>query len=212
MQAPALPPDETLRLAALRGTGLLDTPREERFDRLTRMARQLLGVKISVVSLVDSDRQWFKSCDGLDAEATSRDVSFCGHTILQPDIFEVPDALLDPRFADNPLVLGPPNIRFYAGAPLRSPEGLRLGSLCVIHDEPRQRDPADLVEQEINQQALRERTEALQRARYLGEVLVDTQALFIRDADRSSVFENLLSQLLELTESDVGFLGEVYKL
>src|SRR5450830_951470 len=221
MQAPALPPDETLRLAALRGTGLLDTPREERFDRLTRMARQLLGVKISVVSLVDSDRQWFKSCDGLDAEATSRDVSFCGHTILQPDIFEVPDALLDPRFADNPLVLGPPNIRFYAGAPLRSPEGLRLGSLCVIHDEPRQLDPAqrrtlrdlaDLVEQEINQQALRERTEALQRARYLGEVLVDTQALFIRDADRSSVFENLLSQLLELTESDVGFLGEVYKL
>ena len=208
-------------MAALRGTGLLDTPREERFDRFTRMARLLLGVKIAVVSLVDSERQWFKSCDGLDAEATPRDVSFCGHTILQPEIFEVPDALLDPRFADNPLVLGPPHIRFYAGAPLRSTEGLRLGSLCVIHDEPRQLDPgqrrtlrdlADLVEQEINQQALRERTEALQRARYLGEVLVDTQALFIRDADRSSVFENLLSQLLELTESDVGFLGEVYKL
>ena len=221
MQAPAFPPDETLRLAALRATGLLDTPREERFDRLTRLARLLLDVNIAVVSLVDSDRQWFKSCDGLDASATSRDMSFCGHTILQADIFEVPDALLDPRFADNPLVLGSPHIRFYAGAPLRSPEGLRLGSLCVIHDEPRQLDPgqrrtlrdlADLVEQEINQQVLRERTEALQRARYLGEVLVDTQALFIRDADRSSVFENLLNQLLELTESDVGFLGEVYKL
>ena len=221
MQVPAFPPDETLRLAALRDTGLLDTPREERFDRLTRLARLLLGVKIAVVSLVDGERQWFKSCDGLDANATPRDVSFCGHAILQSGIFEVSDALLDPRFADNPLVLGPPNIRFYAGAPLHSPEGLRLGTLCVIHDEPRQlnpeqrrtlRDLADLVEREINQQVLRERTEALQRARYLGEVLVDTQALFIRDADRSSVFENLLSQLLELTESDVGFLGEVYKL
>lgn len=173
MQVPAFPPDETLRLAALRDTGLLDTPREERFDRLTRLARLLLGVKIAVVSLIDGERQWFKSCDGLDASATPRDVSFCGHAILQSGILEVPDALLDPRFADNPLVLGPPNIRFYAGAPLHSPEGLRLGTLCVIHDEPRQlnpeqrrtlRDLADLVEREINQQVLRERTEALQRA------------------------------------------------
>lgn len=116
---PAFPLDEANRLATLRGLNILDTPPEERFDRLTRLAQQLINVPIAVVSLVDSNRQWFKSCQGLDASETPRNISFCGHAILDNELFVIPDALLDTRFSDNPLVTGAPNIRFYAGQPLK---------------------------------------------------------------------------------------------
>ena len=164
MQPPSLPADEQQRLNALRASELLDTPPEERFDRLTRLAQRLFGVPIALVSLVDAERQWFKSRQGLDACETGRDISFCGHTILGDEIFEVVDARLDPRFADNPLVTGPPHIRFYVGAPLSTRAGLRLGTLCLIDRQPRQlsaedrlalRELADCVEAEIN--GLRER-------------------------------------------------------
>ncbi|MFD9698748.1 ATP-binding protein [Lentzea sp. NPDC059081] len=125
------------RVAALRGTGVLDTPPEERFDRITRTARRLLDAPIALVSLVDLDRQWFKSCSGLDATETPRSVSFCAHAIEQPELMEVPDALDDPRFADNPMVLGPPHVRFYAGRPLAASSGHLIGTLCVIDERPR---------------------------------------------------------------------------
>lgn len=157
MLAPSVPPNETERLKALSSAALLDTPDEPRFDRLTHLTRLCLGTEIVLVSLVDPQRQWFKSRQGLTACETPRDISFCGHAILADTILEVPDATQDRRFSDNPLVLGPPFIRFYAGAPL-SFDGQRIGTLCLIDSQPRQlsqterdilRNFADLVEQEV---------------------------------------------------------------
>ena len=128
MQSPACPRDEVQRLKALRASHLLDTAPEEAFDDLTALAAQVCHAPISLISLVDDRRQWFKSKVGLTLTETSRDVSFCGHAILQADIMVVPDAANDARFADNPLVTGEPHVRFYAGAPLIDPDGRRLGS------------------------------------------------------------------------------------
>ncbi len=161
MQAPLFPENESERLQVLLACDILDTPQEERFDRLTRLAQQMFGVQIALVSIVDADRQWFKSRQGLDACETGRDISFCGHAILAPEVFNIPDASCDSRFADNPLVTGPPYIRFYAGAPLSTSAGQRIGTLCIIDDKPKTlslaqiaslRDLADCVEQEIFQQ------------------------------------------------------------
>lgn len=140
MQTPYFPDDESRRLASLRSLLVLDTPAEERFDSLTAYAAATFGVPIALVSLVDADRQWFKSRCGLDVQATGRDVSFCGHSILQPDVMVVEDALSDPRFADNPLVVGDPYIRFYAGAPLRLRDGTRPGTFCLIDRKRRKLD------------------------------------------------------------------------
>jgi GAF domain-containing protein len=144
VEAPEKPPDEDERLAALRALELLDTPQEERFDRITRTATRLFKVPISLVTLVDEDRQWFKSCFGTDIRETSRDVSFCGHTILRPAPFIIVDASLDLRFADNPMVTGPPHVRFYAGIPIHSTSGHTVGSFCVIDTEPREPTDEDL--------------------------------------------------------------------
>lgn len=159
MLAPAKPINEPQRLDTLRALNVLDSAPEERFDRLTRLAKRLFGVPIALVSLVDADRQWFKSCVGLDATETSRDVSFCGHAILEDDILVVPDALADVRFHDNPLVTDAPNIRFYAGCPLTVVNGSKLGTLCLIDVNPRVmsaddlellRDLARMAEQELS--------------------------------------------------------------
>lgn len=137
MIAPCTPFDEAERLDALESLSLLDTPPEDRFDRITRLATRLFDVPIALVSLVDVNRQWFKSRQGLDAPETPRDVSFCGHAILGPEMLVVPDATLDPRFADNPLVVGAPHIRFYAGFPIRTPNGQPVGTLCLLDRRPR---------------------------------------------------------------------------
>ena len=137
MKTPDIPPDEDARLAELRSLNVLDTIAEERFDRLTRMARRLFGVDVALVSLVDENRQWFKSCAGMELSETPRDISFCGHAILGDGAFVIPDALQDERFSDNPLVAGPPHVRFYAGCPLRGPGGRKLGTLCIIDSKPR---------------------------------------------------------------------------
>ncbi len=137
MQAPAIPDYERQRLDALRRLAILDSSAEERFDRITRMARNLFEVPISLISLVDEERQWFKSRCGLDAQETPRDISFCGHAILGEEIFVVEDTALDLRFADNPLVLGDPYIRFYAGSPLQLAGGHKVGTLCLIDRRPR---------------------------------------------------------------------------
>ena len=135
-----LPENEAARLGALRALAVLDTPSEERFDRLTRLAAALFDVPVALVSLVDANRQWFKSCVGTELRETPRDVSFCSHAILGNEVLLVPDALLDPRFADNPLVTGPRHVRFYAGVPLSLADGSRVGTLCIVDRRPRQLD------------------------------------------------------------------------
>ncbi|MER0347540.1 GGDEF domain-containing protein [Vibrio vulnificus] len=137
MQTPEKPDNEPQRIADLHSLNILDTAAEERFDRVTRIARRLFDVPIALVSLVDEDRQWFKSCFGLDVSETPRDISFCGHAILGADTLIVEDASQDARFADNPLVTGEPHIRFYAGVPLMFEHSSCLGTLCIIDTKPR---------------------------------------------------------------------------
>lgn len=145
MQTPAFPSNEAARIAMLRSIEILDTAPDERFDRLTRLARHLFDVPVAVVSLVDADRQWFKSCSGLAVKQTARDVSFCGHAIHGDEVFVVEDALEDPRFFDNPLVTGEPRVRFYAGFPLTLQGNLRIGSFCIVDAKPRKLDEAQLA-------------------------------------------------------------------
>jgi diguanylate cyclase len=137
VEAPSRPADEQARLAALQALDILDTEPEQAFERITSLAATLFRVPTVLVSLVDDTRQWFKSRRGLDASETSRDISFCGHAILQEEPFVVCDAQSDRRFVDNPLVTDKPNIRFYAGAPLTMPSGHRIGTLCLIDQQPR---------------------------------------------------------------------------
>jgi diguanylate cyclase (GGDEF)-like protein len=144
MEKPATPLDETRRLRSLHNLRILDTDPEERFNRITRLARRLFNVPIALVSLVDRDRQWFKSRQGLQACETSRELSFCGHAILKEATFVVEDACKDPRFADNPLVTDEPNVRFYAGHPVHGPDGQRVGTLCVIDQQPRTFAPSEI--------------------------------------------------------------------
>ena len=144
MKTPEFPPNEVARLQTLRSLDILDSPQEERFDRLTRMARRLFYVPIALVSLVDDNRQWFKSCAGLSVSETGRDISFCGHAILGDGVFIIPDASVDERFHDNPLVVEAPYIRFYAGVPLRALDGGKMGTLCIIDDKPREFTEQDL--------------------------------------------------------------------
>jgi GAF domain-containing protein len=144
MQTPAIPATEQERLAALYELLLLDTPPEQRFDTIVEFAASEFDVPICLITLLDHDRQWFKSRIGLEVCSTPRDISFCGHAILQPAVMVVPDALADARFADNPLVTSEPHIRFYAGAPLVLPSGHAVGTLCIIDTKPRDLDDVEL--------------------------------------------------------------------
>ena len=137
MLAAPFPPNETERLQALRAGYCAYAPREERFDRITRTAKRLLDVPISLISIVEQDEQWFRSVQGIEVAHTPRDISFCGHVVALNEPFCIPDAWYDPDFSDNPLVTGPPGIRAYLGWPLEIAPGMAVGSLCVIDTMPR---------------------------------------------------------------------------
>lgn len=158
MNEPMIPGNEAERLEAVRALQILDTPAEEAFDRITRMAARIMDVPIACVTVVDKDRQWFKSQTGLGVSETERRVSFCGHAINSKSIFVVTNAHDDPRFEDNPLVVNAPNIAFYIGVPVMSPDGYPVGTLCAINTEPQtpteaqqslMMDLAHLVESEL---------------------------------------------------------------
>ena len=144
MKKPELPKNEKKRLEALESLNILDTTPEERFDRFTRLAKKIFDTPIALVSLIDQKRQWFKSSFGLAVLETSKDISFCGHAILNDDIFIVNDTFEDDRFKDNPLVLENPHIRFYAGVPLFYNKDIKLGTLCIIDTKPRNLTKEDL--------------------------------------------------------------------
>jgi len=186
---------EEKRLEVLRQSGLLDTPPEQEFDQLVRLASLICDTPIALVSLIDEDRQWFKANIGLDINETPRDQAFCHYTIQQPEIMVVPDATRDPRFVDNPLVTGEPNIRFYAGVPLEADDGFRLGSLCVIDRVSRQlswreREALTLLSQQARKLInLRRQQQLLANAVGLGEQISNelqkNRALFHAFMDNS---------------------------
>jgi hypothetical protein len=165
-----IPDNEAERIAALQSAMCAYVPREDRFDRITRMAQRVMNVPIVLISIIEDDVQWFRSAQGLDVAETTRDISFCGHAIMQSDVFQVRDTLADPRFAKNPLVIGPPYIRSYCGWPLEIALGLRVGTLCVIDTMPRTFSPDDLesladmahmVESELRINAMSDNQKAL---------------------------------------------------
>jgi len=162
---------ETARLAALRRYRILDTRPEQAFDDLTLLASQICGTPIALITLVDEDRQWFKSRVGIDATETARSIAFCAHAIAQDDLFVVPDTLADERFRESPLVLGEPWVRFYAGSPLLTHDGHALGTLCVLDKVPRELTEAQakalrvLARLAVTQLELRRHSKELAKAR-----------------------------------------------
>jgi phosphoserine phosphatase RsbU/P len=189
MIAAPIPVDDAERLEALHALNLLDTPPEERFDRITRVLTLVLRVPMAYISLVDSDRQWFKSSCGLDPKTTEtpRAVSFCGHAILSDELMVVPDAAQDVRFRDNPLVTGDPHIRFYAGYPLTGPGRQKVGTLCIADHRPR-----SLVESELG--ALREMAGIVERELGLVEAvhlqgdLIASQQRLLRELTQAAQY------------------------
>lgn len=158
MQEAKLPENESQRLATLHSLSILDTPRDDRFDRFTRLAARIFDMPIALISLVDESRQWFKSVEGFAGTETPREFSFCAHAILGDDVFEVINSRRDQRFRDSPLVVEQPHIRYYAGAPLLTPDGNKMGTLCIIDRVPRRlgdddkrllKDLADMVVDEM---------------------------------------------------------------
>ncbi|MBB4265809.1 sensor domain-containing diguanylate cyclase [Roseospira visakhapatnamensis] len=175
MKCAPIPADDSERLASLRAMNVLSSPADAALDSVTRLAHRLSGLPIALISLIDVDRQWFLSRFGLQAPETSRDISFCGHAILRDDLFIIPDALKDARFADNPLVIGPPFIRYYAGIPLRNTAGFLIGTLCIIDQQPRKMDWETLS----SLKDLARLAEVAIENRHLGE----TQGQLLRDLD-----------------------------
>lgn len=163
MTSTFIKPDKTKnedhRIKVLKSLNILDTPPEERYDRITRVTKKAFNLPIALISIVDEDRQWFKSCIGLNKSETDRDISFCGHAILGDEVFVIEDTLNDYRFKDNPMVTSSPFIRFYAGVPLKYLDGSNLGTLCIKDIKPREfsnydmkilKDLGAIVENEIN--------------------------------------------------------------
>ncbi len=209
MRPPDLPANEKQRLSTLHALGLLDTSPEERFDAITRTAAALYNAPIALISLVDSNRQWFKSRYGIAINETPRDVSFCGHAILGSEILVVNDAQRDERFRDNPLVLGDPFVRFYAGRPLEASNGSRIGTLCIIDREARSLSTGqhDLLQQlgawvEAEIRLIEERQALPRYLDHLLELVADP--VLLADANGSVRFANSAAlRLLRYESSDI---------
>src|SRR5881394_709231 len=198
------PSNEAERLNALRAYDVLDTPAEEAFDDLTRLAAQVCNTPIALVCLVDEGRQWFKSKVGLEITETHRDLSFCAHAVCQRDLFVVEDAAADERFAHNPFVVGSPHIRFYAGMPLSAPEGGHaIGTLCVLDRQPRQLTPPQiealriLSHQVMMQLELRRNLMELERS--VANHLRAEEALRQAEEKYRSIFENVMEGIFQTT-------------
>lgn len=170
MIEPSNPDNEEERLSRLKKLKILDTPLEERFERITRIVCSSLNVPISAISFIDEKRQWFKSIQGLDVSETPRDIAFCAHAILEGEAFVIPDAQKDPRFVKNPLVTEDPHMRFYAGFPIKMGENIYVGTLCAIDRKPREiteeglailKDLAEMVQSELEAMALSEAHQSL---------------------------------------------------
>jgi two-component sensor histidine kinase len=180
---------EDYRLAALRSYGILDTPREADFDEVVKVASAVCGTPISVINLIDQGRQWFKAEVGLGVRETPIDSSICAHAILQPDLFIVPDTTIDHRFCDNSLVVGDPHLRFYAGALLETPEGLPLGTVCVLDYKPRELDETQqaflrlMANQVMKLLELRRVAAAERSSRLQAEAMVQEKETLMREGN-----------------------------
>lgn len=200
--------NEQERLAALRRYGILDTGAEADFDAITTLLSAICDTPIALISLVDKERQWFKSRVGLDAAETHRDLAFCAHAILQRDVMMVPDATLDQRFADNPLVLEDPKIRFYAGAPLITPDNQAIGTLCAIDMRPRTLNPNQMLALQtlsthvVNLLELRLKLEETRQLH---------QALEKVTAERNQLFANINHEMRTPLNAIVGFTKRLQK-
>jgi signal transduction histidine kinase len=202
MRSAPIPENETDRINRLKLYRILDTPPEEAFDRVTRIVAETIGVPIALISLIDGERQWFKSKHGLDATCAPREAGFCAHTILTDGLLEIEDARLDPRFSGNPMVVNDPSIRFYAGAPLRAPGGVNIGTLCALDRKPRKltdkqrqllSDLADIVIDELELRA------ALRRA--MSEVAAEIKKRAIENEFISLVTHELRTPLTSIRGS-----------
>ncbi len=229
MQLPGIPGDEETRLTTLYSLDILDTPAEERFDRLVRLTQHLFDVPIVLFSLLDSDRQWFKSCVGMEMRETPRSWSFCAHTILNGDMMVVEDTKNDARFTGNPFVVTPPGIRFYAGKPIKAANGQRIGTLCILDHRPRQLsdtqkqllgDVAEMIESEINAPQLKSLNDRLQQSeRELLESLTQLREAESHQRARNKslelisrgypLYEVLKSIAIEIERCNPGFLANI---
>ena len=225
MLSAPIPVDDAARVAAVHRLALLDAAPESRFARITAFAADVFGVPFSTVTLVDADREFYVSCHGLDARQGGRDISFCGHAVFAEQIFEVPDTLLDPRFADNPMVVGAPGIRFYAGVPLRGPGGERVGVLCIKDTKPRQLDEqqrqrldalAGWAEREVNAELLQRTFHSSEQLESLYSEMLMHSSSVLCIARLDGYFERVspaFSRLLGFSERDmlvVPFLDRIH--
>jgi len=208
-------PNEQARLVALKSYNVLDTLPESDYDNITHLASTITQVPISLISLIDDDRQWFKSHKGLEATETSREYAFCAHAIMNPDkVFKVQDSRLDDRFADNPLVTGDPRVIFYTGVPLVNPEGHALGTLCVIDNTPRKltNDQIEalriLGRQVVQLLELRKKTDILEQqnarlSKFTEEVALDLQSPMRRIGLFADTLRNVYAEKLDPEGADI---------
>ncbi|NTV31125.1 PAS domain S-box protein [candidate division WWE3 bacterium] len=186
MQKAPIPANEATRIASVHALNILDTPPEERFDRITKTATSVFHAPISTITIIDTSREWYKSCQGVDSQEKDRAISFCGHALLSEGVMIIPDTLKDERFRDNPMVISAPNIRFYAGVPLYAADGSRVGVFCIKDVQPR--TPTD------------EDIEILMNFAKWAELEINSEMLSVALQERTRLEKNLLEEKKKLAE------------